>query len=399
MNTASPPSKPLEGIRVLDLSKVLAGPLCAQYLADMGADVIKVEALEKGDDTRGWPPFQHEAGAVFLSCNRNKRSIALDLKSPRDLEVVHRLVRRSDVVIESFGPGVAEKLGVDWATLSRLNPRLVCCGISGYGPVGSMRDGKGYDVVLQAFSGMISITGEGGGGPVRSPFSPVDQATGLHALIGILAALRQRDTTGCGVKVDASLFDTAVGFMGYFLQGFWAHGAEPRRVGAGHESLCPYQAFDTADKPLILGVANDTLWRAFCGLAGQPALADEPRFASNASRVAHRSATVEATQSLLREKGRDEWIDLLSAAGIPCSPIHTLAELDRHPHTRESGMVFDYPGEEGQALKGVAQPLRFNGQRLTAPVRPPRLNQDRASVLADAGYTAEEIGAYAAPTA
>lgn len=228
---------------------------------------------------------------------------------------------------------MAQKLRVDWACLSALNPRLVCCGISGYGPVGSMRDDKGYDVVLQAFSGMISITGEHDGGPVRSPFSPVDQATGLHALIGILAALRQRDATGRGVHVDASLFDTA-------------------------------------DKPLILGVANDALWRAFCNLAGQPELGSAPRFASNASRVAHRPATIALTQPLLRSRPRDEWIELLGAASIPCAPIHS-----------------------------VAQPLRFNGQRLTSPVHPPRLNQDRASVLVDAGYTTEEIDTNTAPTA
>lgn len=386
--SSSVPPTPLGGVRVLDLSKVLAGPLCTQYMADMGADVIKVEAAGQGDDTRGWPPFQDGQAAVFLSCNRNKRSIALDLKSAHGRAVVQRLAAWADVVVHSFGPGVAQKLGVDWEALSEINPRLVYCAISGFGPVGSLSHGKGFDVVLQAFCGMISITGETEGGAVRSPFSPVDQATGLHALIGILAALRQRDASGRGVTVDASLFDTALGFMGYFMQGYWARGTEPARAGAGHESLCPYQDFATADKPIILGIANDALWRAFCALAERPELASDPRFATNAQRVANRAQTLAATRALLAARTRGEWLPALEQAGIPCSPIHTLVEVDAHPHTRESGMVFDYPetGTDAGPLKGVAQPVRFDGMRLTTPKRPPSLNQDWASVLADAGY-------------
>ncbi|AEE65692.1 acyl-CoA transferase [Bordetella pertussis] len=391
--SSSVPPTPLGGVRVLDLSKVLAGPLCTQYMADMGADVIKVEAAGQGDDTRGWPPFQDGQAAVFLSCNRNKRSIALDLKSAHGRAVVQRLAAWADVVVHSFGPGVAQKLGVDWEALSEINPRLVYCAISGFGPVGSLSHGKGFDVVLQAFCGMISITGETEGGAVRSPFSPVDQATGLHALIGILAALRQRDASGRGVTVDASLFDTALGFMGYFMQGYWARGTEPARAGAGHESLCPYQDFATADKPIILGIANDALWRAFCALAERPELASDPRFATNAQRVANRAQTLAATRALLAARTRGEWLPALEQAGIPCSPIHTLVEVDAHPHTRESGMVFDYPetGTDAGPLKGVAQPVRFDGMRLTTPKRPPSLNQDWASVLADAGYSDPEV--------
>jgi crotonobetainyl-CoA:carnitine CoA-transferase CaiB-like acyl-CoA transferase len=206
---------PLHGIRVLDLSKVLAGPLCAQYLGDMGADVIKVEAQGSGDETRGWPPFREAAGervgAVFLSANRNKRSVALDLGSEGGRQAVHRLAAKADVVIASFGPGVARKLGVDSQTLLAANPRLVYCDISGFGSTGPMREGKGYDVILQAFCGMLAITGEQEGPPVRSPFSPVDQATGLHALIGILTALFRRERSGRGGTVEASLFDSATG--------------------------------------------------------------------------------------------------------------------------------------------------------------------------------------------
>ena len=233
-------ASPIAGLKVLDLSKVLAGPLCAQYLGDMGADVVKVETPNEGDETRHWPPFREaeghgHTGTVFLSANRNKRSIAIDLRSDAGREVVHQLARTSDVVIESFGPGVASRLGVDSRTLRGLNPRLVHCTVSGFGSVGPMRTGKGYDVILQAFCGMLAITGERDGPPVRSPFSPVDQATGLHALIGILAALLEREKTGTGGLVEAALFDTATGFLGYFLQGYWERGTEPEKPGSGHE--------------------------------------------------------------------------------------------------------------------------------------------------------------------
>ena len=388
---------PLSDLKVLDLSKVLAGPLCAMYLGDMGAEVVKVESLE-GDETRGWPPFHHDAqgketGAVFFSANRNKRSIAIDLRQPAGQALVQRLAAASDVVIESFGPGVAEKLGVDAKTLCQDHPRLVHCRISGYGSVGPMREGKGYDVILQAFSGMLSITGERGGAPVRSPFSPVDQATGLHALIGILALLHERERTGRGGMVEASLFDTATGFLGYFLQSYWARGTEPERAGSGHESLCPYEAFDTADKPLILGVANDGLWRRFCTLAGLEAFADRPEFRTNADRVKHRDATVALVKAKLRERTRDDWIAALSGAGIPCSPLHTLGELATHPHSQASGMIRRLHDPAIGDWQTVSQPLRFDGQRATPHRPPPSHGADARAVLAAAGLTDEDIAA------
>lgn len=390
-------AQPLTGLKVLDLSKVLAGPLCAQYLGEMGADVIKVEARGTGDDTRAWPPFREvpgggaRVGTVFLSANRNKRSIGLDLKDPRAQAIVRRLARDVDVVVESFGPGIAERLGVDAARLRAENPRLVCCSISGYGSAGPMADGKGYDVILQAFTGMLALTGEPDGPPVRAPFSPVDQATGLHALIGILAALQERHRTGVGGRVEVSLFDTATAFLGYFLQGYWERGTEPARVGSGHESLCPYQAFETGSRPLILGVANDALWRAFCDVAGLGPLAQDPRFATNAARVLHRDETVARVQAALKAHPREHWIDALSEAGIPCSPIHTLGELSAHPHTEASGMVLELAHPALGALRSVAQPVRFDGQRPT-PHRPvPLKGEHTREILLEAGVTADEV--------
>lgn len=388
---------PLAGLRVLDLSKVLAGPLCAQYLGDMGADVIKIEPTRSGDETRGWPPLRAagdtQTGAIFLSANRNKRSLAVDLGSEAGREAIYRLAKWADVAILSFGPGVASKLKIEPAALRELNPALICCDISGYGSVGPMRHGKGYDVILQAFSGMLSITGEPGRPPVRSPFSPVDQGTGLHALVGILAALYAREKTGQGCTVEASLFDTATGFLGYFLQNYWERGTEPERPGSGHESLCPYQVFDTCDKPLILGVANDSLWQRFSAIAGLVHVRDDPRFATNAARVQNRQETVALVQEAMKLRRRADWLQVLDDAGIPCSPLHTLGELSNHPHTRDSGMVFDYMHPTLGQLSSVAQPLRFDGDR-TALRRPAPLHGEHTrEVLQEIGYANDEIAA------
>lgn len=382
---------PLAGLRVVDLSKVLAGPLCTQYLSDLGADVVKVEPVEQGDDTRSWPPFADGEGTIFLAVNRNKRSIALDLKSADGLAICQRLLKDADVVIESFGPGVAERLGVGYEAVRALKPDVVYCSISGYGTQGPMKNGKGYDLIAQAFTGMLSVTGEPDGPPVRSPFSPVDQGTGMNAAIGILGALLRRERGGGGARIDASLFDTAVGFLGYFLQGFWQRGTEPQRPGSGHESLCPYKAFETGDKPLILGVANDALWRAFCEVAGAPGLARDERFLTGADRVRHRRECEAAVAELMRRRTRAEWMELLEASSIPCSPVHNLGELSQHPHTLASGMLLHYTGAAGREMQGVATPLRLDGERLALRKPPPALGQDSESVLRELGYQGGQI--------
>ena len=379
--------RPLEGVRVLDFSKILAGPLCTQYLADLGADVVKVEP-PAGDDTRNWPPFENEVGAIFTAVNRNKRGIVVNLRKPSGLAVAHALAREADIVVESFGPGAADRLGIGWDDLSALNPRLLYASISGYGTRGPMKDGKGYDLIAQAFTGMLSLTGEPGGPPARSPFSPVDQATGYHAVIGIMGALIQRTRTGRGVKIEASLFDSAVGLLGYFLQNYWLRGTEPERPGSGHESLCPYQAFDTADAPIILGVANDGFWHAFCDLAGEPALGDDPRFTTNGDRVAHRDVLVPIVANILARRSRAAWLADFATSGIPSSPVHTLGELSAHPQTEASGMVL----HDGN-FQTVTSPLRVDGERLALRLRPPALGEHSRVVLAELGYEPEKIDA------
>jgi len=379
------PFLPLAGRRILDFSKILAGPLCTQYLADLGADVIKVEPLG-GDDTRQWPPFQDGVGAIFLAVNRNKRDIAVDLRKSEGLALCHELARGADVVVESFGPGVADRLGIGWDAMATINPRLVYASISGYGTQGPMKESKGYDLIAQAFTGMLSMTGEPGGPPARSPFSPIDQATGYHAVIGILSGLMQRDATGEGVKIETSLFDSAVGFLGYFLQGYWQHGQEPQPPGSGHESLCPYQAFETADKPMILGVANDSLWQNFCLLAERPELAEDVRFAKGADRVANRATVIPLVADILKRRTRADWLAALAVAGIPSSPVHSLGELSAHPHTAASGMILKH-GD----FKTIASPLRASGVRLGIRRPPPRLGEHSREILRELGRPDTEI--------
>lgn len=387
-------AKPLQGVKVLDLTKVLAGPLCAQYLGEMGADIIKVEQVGTGDETRGWPPFRAPGlGAVFLSANRNKRSIAVDLKTEQGRAVVHRLATTCDIAIESFGTGVVERLGIDAATLRGLNPRLIYCSISGFGRTGPMRDAPGYDVILQAFCGVMALTGDESGGHIRSPISPIDQMTGTHALSGILALLYQRAVTGQGGTVNVSLYDTAMGLLGYNLQTFWEKGVQPAKCGSSHESLCPYQAFEAQDGPIMIGVANDNLWRKFCAATGLQEIVDHPDFRSNADRVRNRARTLAQVQAALAGGTVAHWHATLSRAGIPCSPINSLAQLLAHPHTAASGVVLDYEHPAGGALKGIAQPVRFDGEPVKPGLPPPLLGQDTDAVLAEIGLSQNEIAA------
>lgn len=384
--------KPLAGIKVLDISRVLAGPLCAQALGDLGAEVIKVESLGLGDETRGWPPFKGAGlGAVFLSVNRNKRSIAVDLKTAEGRRIVHELAKDSDIAIESFSTGVAERLEVDAATLQAINPHLIHCSISGFGRSGPLRKAPGYDVILQAFAGVMSMTGDEGGGYIRSPISPIDQMTGTHAIIGIMAALMTRQQTDKGGTVQVSLLETALALQRYNLQSFWQTGVQPPKCGSSHESLCPYQAFEAQDGPIMIGVANDNLWRKFCGSAGLLDIMDDPRFCTNADRVANRAETLERVASVIATRSVDFWYETLSEVGVPCSPVNTLGQLLSHPQTEATGIVVDYQHPVAGAVRSVGQPYMLNGEQRLAGSPPPTHGQHTAEILQEIGFAADEI--------
>jgi len=377
---------------VLDLSKVLAGPLCAQYLGDLGADIIKVETVGQGDETRGWPPFPAPGfGSVFLSANRNKRSIAVDMKTEKGRDIVHALSRSADVAIESFGTGVAERLGIDAATLRALNDRLIHCSISGFGRSGPLKNSPGYDVILQAFCGIMSMTGDENGGYIRSPISPIDQMTGVHAFSGVMALLYAREKTGQGGTIQVSLFETALGLLGYNLQTYWERGVQPPKCGSSHESLCPYQAFEAADGPIMIGIANDNLWRKFCAVAALGTIVDDPKFRTNADRVAHRNETISHVQSAIAQHAVAYWNDALSGVGVPCAPINSIAQLLDHPHTQASGIIVEYEHQTAGRLKGVGHPVLIDGAERHAGLPPPMLGQHTDDVLSEMGLSSEAI--------
>jgi crotonobetainyl-CoA:carnitine CoA-transferase CaiB-like acyl-CoA transferase len=385
----------LAGLRVLDLSKVIAGPLCTQYLSDLGAEIIKVESIAGGDDTRGWPPLRDGTGAVYLSMNRGKKSIAVDLKSRAGQEVVHRLTARCDIVVESYAPDLKTRLGVDYERLKVLRPGLIYCSISGFGQTGPLRTALGYDNILQAFTGIMAMNGEKDGGPTRVPVSPIDQTTGLNAAIGIQAALLHRAATGEGAYLEVSLFETAVAMLSFTLQTYWEQGTAPARIGSAHQSICPYQVFETTDKAVLIGIANDRLWQRFCRATGNPALGEDARFATNADRVARYAETVGIVQDIIRPFGSDHWVALLNSQDVPCTPVNTIADLSAHEHTAARGIILNYEHAALGRLKGVAMPIMFNGAARTAGAPPPALGEHTFAVLRDLGYDEAAIGAMA----
>jgi formyl-CoA transferase len=388
--------KPLRDVKVLDLSKVFAGPLCGQYLGDLGADVVKVEPVAGGDDTRGWAPQKMGQSATFLALNRNKRSLALDLKSEQGRAIVHALAAEADVVIQGFGGGTAKKLGVDADTLRALNPRLIYCEISGFGRSGPLGDAPGYDVMLQAFSGMISTMGQPDGPFARASFSPVDLGTGMFAVSGILAALLERGRTGQGAYVELSLLDTAMGLMGYLAQTYWLSGRPPRRMGTAHPSLAPYQAFDAADGSLMIGAGNDAQWRRLCDLLGLGALKQDPRFATNAARVENFAETVRVVQERVAARPVAHWLDALAAAGVPCAAIQTLDQALDHPQLASRGLVLQTEHPVLGPIPQMGFPVAFDGAPREGLRPPPLHGQHTQEILQGLGYAPDAVAALAA---
>jgi crotonobetainyl-CoA:carnitine CoA-transferase CaiB-like acyl-CoA transferase len=369
------PKLPLEGVRVLDLSRVLAGPFATMVLGDLGADVLKVEHPERGDDTRHWgPPFAGGESAYFLSINRNKRSIGIDLKDPDGLERIEKLAAGADVVIENWRRGALEKLGLGYEKLKRANPDLVYCSITGFGP-GPDEDRPGYDFLVQARGGVMGITGQPGGEPTKVGVAIADIVCGLFASNAILAALHRRSVTGEGTRIEVPLFESTLGWLANRGQEYLTSGEDTGLIGNAHPSIVPYQTFDASDKPLVVAVGNNTQFANLCRVIGRPELAEDERFATNPERVANREALISELQREFGERPADEWADELRAEGVPSGPVNTLADVLADEHLLGSGMLQDLDHPSAGHLKMLASPILIDGERLSIRRPPPTLGQ------------------------
>lgn len=377
----------LADLVVLDLTRILSGPFATMTLADLGADVIKVEQPGRGDDTRQWgPPFQGEEAAYFLSVNRNKRSLAVDLKSPEGLAAVQKLALTADVLVENFRPGTAARLGLGYEELSVRNPGLVYASISGYGQTGPDAHRPGYDAIAQARSGIMSVTGEAGGPPVRVGVSSADLTAGMWATIGILAAVHEKGRTGRGQWVDISLLDGSVSWLTYVSSGYFASGNVPRRYGSAHPTIVPYQAFATADGFAMVAVGNDGLWRRFTKALDREDLTQDARFASNPDRVAHRDILVPLIEGIMLTRTTDEWVEALDLAGVPVGPIQTVDQALADPQVLARGMVATVQHPTEGELRMVGCPVRLSRTPAEIRTAPPLLGQHTEDILAGLGF-------------
>ncbi|MCE9684297.1 CaiB/BaiF CoA transferase family protein [Halomonas alkalisoli] len=395
-------SRPLEGITVLDMSRVLAGPWAGQLLADLGARVIKIEHPERGDDTRGWgPPWlgnDLEAGgddpervaAYFLCANRGKQSLAVDIATKNGQALIRQLATGADIVLENFKVGGLAKYGLDYASLHELNPRLIGCSITGFGQDGPYAHRAGYDFMIQAMGGLMSIGGEPDGMPMKTGVAITDVTTGLYATIGVLAALHERERTGLGRHVDVALLDVQVAALANQSLNALVSGQSPQRHGNAHPNIVPYQAFACADGYLVLTVGNDSQFARLAELFGHPEWAEDPVYATNEARVGNRDQLVPLIQAIFRTRTRDDWLAELEARGIPAGPINTVSEVFDDPQVRHRGMQRTLKRGDLDVPQ-VSNPLRFDGQHATSDVAPPRLGQDSDAILAEMGLSPDDI--------
>jgi len=397
----------LDGIRVLDLSRVLAGPWCTQTLADLGADVIKIERPGSGDDTRSWgPPFLKDAdgkdsaeSAYYLGTNRNKRSVTCDIAQPAGQALVRDLVLHCDVFVENFKVGDMARYGLDFDSLRQLNPKLVYCSVTGFGQTGPYRERAGYDYAVQGMGGLMSVTGERddlGGGPQKVGVAVADLFTGLYATVAILAAVRHAERTGQGQHVDMALLDTQVAMLANLGANYLVSGKAPGRAGNAHQNIVPYQVFEVAPAAdgskdhLILAVGNDSQFAKFCAVAGRPELARDPRYARNQDRVRHRAELVPQLEALMKTRTKAAWLPALEAAKVPCGAINNLAEVFADPQVQERGMVHAWAHPLKGDLKLVASPIKLGATPVRTDLPPPLLGQHTDDVLRDLlGYSDE----------
>jgi len=388
------PALALEGIRVVDCSRVLAGPFCAMLLSDLGADVIKVEDTGSGDESRTWPPHKDGESAAFLVINRNKRDIALDLKQPEGVEALKRLVAGADVLIENFRTGTMESFGLGYDTLAALNPGLVYCSISAFGRTGPRKDGAGYEALMQAFSGIMSITGEPGGPPVRCGISFLDLTTGIFSAFGIVSAIHHRTRTGLGQRVDASLLETAVGLLNYHAEGFLLTGALPQALGSSHPSVVPYRNFRCQDGQWVfVAAANDRLWQRLAPALGLAALTEDPRFKSNPERVKHRKDLEAALEVAIGRHDREALLAMLEKAGVPATPVNTVDQVMKDAQTAARSMIERAHHPRLGDIPVIGTPVKFSRMRAGVRSAAPLHGQHTDEVLAEHGYDTAAIAA------
>jgi len=399
MSVATPQA--LAGVRVLDLTRVLAGPWCTQVLADLGADVIKVERPGSGDDTRGWgPPFLRDTdgndtaeSAYYLCANRNKRSLTVDIATEEGQAVIRRLAMQSDVLVENFKVGDMARYGLDAATLRALHPRLVYCSITGFGQDGPYAQRAGYDVAIQGLGGLMSITGAADGEPQKVGVAVTDLFTGMYATVAILAALRHRDATGEGQAIDMALLDAQIAMLANLGSHYLIGGDVPPRQGNAHANIVPYQVFAVADGHIVVAVGNDRQFARLCELLDVSALADDARFATNAGRVRHRDVLVPRLQAAFLQRQRQAWLQALEDAGIPCGPVNDLADVFADPQVQARGMVAGLLHPLADALPLVNSPIRLSATPVVHRHAPPLLGQHTDDVLREAGYDDDGIAA------
>ena len=384
--------KPLAGVRVLDLTRVLAGPFSTLILGDMGAEIIKLEEPGKGDDTRSWPPFKGGEATYFMSVNRNKKSLTLNLKAPAGRKILRSLAAKSDVLVENFRPGTMDKLGFGYAALARVNPRLVYCSISGFGESGPEAARAGYDLVVQAESGIMDLTGFADGPPVKVGNSIADLVAGMTAAHGITLALLARTRTGRGQKVEIAMLDVMASLLTYQAGMYFGTGQRPRRRGNAHPSIVPYEVFRAADAYLTLGVANNSLWERCCTALERPDLARDPRFDTEAKRVEHRDVLVPLLNDVLGGRDAGEWLKRFEAAGVPAGRIKTVAEVCESDHLKARGMIVTLPHPAAGEVTVMGVPVRLSATPGTVASPPPRLGEHTAQILTSlVGLSAREV--------
>jgi crotonobetainyl-CoA:carnitine CoA-transferase CaiB-like acyl-CoA transferase len=372
---------PLAGVRVIDFTRILAGPFGAMFLGDMGAEVIKVEEPGKGDDTRGWPPFAGGEATYFLSVNRNKKSLTLNMKAPEGQAILRKLIAKADVVLENFRPGTMERLGFGYESLRAENPRLVYCAISGFGESGPEASRPGYDLIVQGESGVMDITGFPDGPPVKVGNSIADLVAGMSAAQGITLALLARERTGKGQRVEIGMLDVMASLLTYQAGLYWNGGGRPTRRGNQHPSIVPYEVFRAQDGYLTLGVANNSLWEKMCRALGREDLARDPRFDSEAHRVSHRETLIPLLNDLFRTRPADEWLARLDQAGVPVGKIKTVAEVCESPHLKARGMVVKLSHPKAGSITMMGVPIRLHETPGAATVPPPLLGEHTDEIL------------------